>query len=707
MMERFESKRERRDGPWGLLLVVLVVAAYLPVWQAGFVWDDDTHVTANPCIIGPLGLKEIWTTSAARFFPLTLTTFWIEHALWGLAPLPYHLVNVLMHAACAVVLWRVLRQGQVPGAWLGAALWALHPVQVESVAWISETKNVQAGLFFLLSILCFTRWLKARHLDAPNAGGSYALTLLFAAMAMASKSSAVVLPLVLCLCAWWMEGRWHWRNLVRTAPVFLMSFMIAALTLWAAKLEGADAPQFTRSWPERLITAGDAIWFYLGKLLWPHPQVAVYPLWGVATGKLVSYLPLLAVFAALLILWLKRDAWPRVWFFVFAYFLVALLPVLGLAQMISTGYCFVADHYQYLASMGPLALLGAGLARGAEMVLPGKSAVQARLGAGLLLLLAVLTWQRSWVYQSEVTLWSDTLEKNPGFWLGHNNLAFALLQAGRLDESIIEYQKALEVNPDHAETHANLGNALAQKGRINEALAQFQQALKIMPDNVVALNSLGNTYLLLGRADDARVEYEKSVAIAPTFAEARNNLGVALKQLGQLDEAIVQYRKAVELNSGYFKARDNLAVALAQKGQVDEAIQQEQKALELNPAFADAYGNLGNAFLQKGETADAVAAYQKALELDPNNAEICYKLGNALLAQKRLSEAIALYQRSLVLDPSSAKAHNNLGIALSQGGQFDAGMAQFQEALRLQPDYEDAKKNLAKAQAARGSHGPP
>ena len=199
----------RRDWFWGLLLILLVLLAYTPVWNAGFVWDDGVMLTANPCIVGPLGLKEIWTTSAADICPLVITTFWVEHALWGLAPLPYHLANIVMHGACAVALWRVLRSLRVPGAWLGAALWALHPVQVESVAWITEMKNTESCLFFLLSIFFFVKWLNARDLNGRNRGAwYYALSLLFAALAMAGKSSTVILPVVLCLCAWWIEGRW-------------------------------------------------------------------------------------------------------------------------------------------------------------------------------------------------------------------------------------------------------------------------------------------------------------------------------------------------------------------------------------------------------------------------------------------------------------------------------------------------------------------
>jgi protein O-mannosyl-transferase len=264
----------RRDWLLGLVLILFVILAYTPVWKAGFVWDDDTILTANPCIVGPLGLKEIWTTSAADVCPLTVTTFWAEHALWGLNPLPYHLVNVLLHGACAILLWRVLRGLRIQGAWLGAALWALHPVAVESVAWITEMKNTESGLFFLLSILFFVRWLGTKDLDGRTGGGwSYALSLLFAALAMAAKSSTVILPVVLCLCAWWMLGRWHWRNVVRVVPIFLMAIAASALSIWTQRLQLATVtdPQWERTWPQRLATAGDAVWFYLGKLLWPHP----------------------------------------------------------------------------------------------------------------------------------------------------------------------------------------------------------------------------------------------------------------------------------------------------------------------------------------------------------------------------------------------------------------------------------------------------
>jgi len=556
------SPRFRCDWVLGLILVLAVIVTYQPVWSAGFIWDDDDHVTANPCIIGPLGLKEIWTTSAARICPLVLTTFWVEHALWGLHPLPYHLVNVFLHGACALAFWRVLLSLSVPGAWLGAALWALHPVQVESVAWITEMKNTESGLFFLLSILFFVKWLRAGDLDGRTSGGwNYALTLLFAALAMASKSSTVVLPVVLCLCAWWIEGQWQWRNIVRVAPVLFMSIATSAVSTWTQKLELATVNdlQWARSWPQRIITAGDAVWFYLGKLLWPHPLITIYPRWQIDAGQWISYLPLLAVVIVLFSLWLKRESWSRPWFFVFVYFLAALLPVLGLVEHYFLRYSFVGDHFQYLASMGPLALVGVGMVKLGKFVIPNKPWLQSSLCAGLLLILGILSWQRTWAYESEETLWTDTLAKNPNCETGYNNLGLVLFQKGQVDEAIVDYQEALEIAPNAAKAHNNLGNALLHKGQVDVAITHLHKALEIIPNFAEAHSNLGNALLIKGQMDEAITHFQKALEITPNYAEAHNNLGVAFFQKGQVDKAITQFQEALRLEPKDTDARNNLA----------------------------------------------------------------------------------------------------------------------------------------------------
>jgi len=624
----------RRDWLWGLILILAVVLVYSPVRHAGFIWDDDGRVTANPCIVGPLGLKEVWTTSHADLCPLVYTTFWVEHALWGLDPLPYHLVNVLLHGACAILLWRVLRSLLVPGAWLGAALWALHPVQVETVAWVTEMKNTQSTFFYLLTILFYVKGLKAGAIgDRRGDNWNYGLTLLWAILAMASKSSTVVLPIVLGLCAWWVEGRWQWRNLARLWPFALMTIFPSALTLWTQRLLATPADQlFARSLPERLVTAGDAVWFYLGKLLWPHPLIFIYPRWQVDAGWWFSWLPLLAVITLLLILWLKRETWLRPFFFTFAYFVAALLPVLGLVDGFFWRYSLVGDHFQYLACMGPLALAGAGLTWLAQTVMPNKREMQAGLGAGLLLILGLMSWQRAWAYNSDEVLWTDTLAKNSECWMGYDNLGNAVIQKGQVDRAILQYQRALKINPNDAMAYNNLASALLQKGQVDEAIEQCQNALKINPNDAAAYNNLGHALFKKGQVDEAIEQYQHALKISPSFAQACYNLGNALFQQGQVEEAIEQFRNALKTKPNYAEACNNLGNALLQKGQVDEAIQQFQNAIKINAYVAEAYNNLGSALLRKGQVEESIAQFQEAVRLKPDQAGY----------QKNLSRAQAM-----------------------------------------------------------------
>jgi hypothetical protein len=355
----------RRTTPWllGALLVGAVLLAYLPVMQAGFIWDDDLHLTKNPCVVGPLGFKGIWTTAEATYYPLVLTTFWIEHKLWGLAPLPYHLCNVLVHAACGLLLWRALWRLRVPGAWLGAALWALHPVQVESVAWVTELKNTQSLFFFLLAILCFLNW------RASRASRSYALALVCATAAILSKSSTVMLPVVLGLCWWWDDRRWEWRNAPALAPFFFVSAAASLWTIWEQQFHaGAVGGEWAQTWAQRFIIAGRDLWFYLGKLAWPHPLIFIYPRWQIDASQALAYAPAIAAVGVGVVVWRLRNGRGRPAFFALAYFVVSLFPVLGFFNVYYFRFSFVGDHLQYLATIGPLALAGAGIAKLPELV---------------------------------------------------------------------------------------------------------------------------------------------------------------------------------------------------------------------------------------------------------------------------------------------------------------------------------------------------
>jgi tetratricopeptide (TPR) repeat protein len=552
-------------------------------------------------------------------------------------------------------------------------------------------------LFYLLAILFFLKWV--RGLKGQNGmGWNYALTLLFAALALASKSSTVVLPLVLGLCAWWMEGRWRWRNLRALAPISLLAVFPSLLTLWTQKLLiTPDDLRYARSLPERLAGAGDAVWFYLGKLLWPHPLIFIYPRWKIDAGSWVSYLPLLAVILVFFFLWRKRQAWARPCFFAFAYFLAALLPVLGLVDGYFWRYSLVGDHFQYLASMGPLALVGAGLVRWADGALPERVYLSSSLCAGLLLILGTLTWQRVWVFENLQQLWTDTLAWNPDCWLAQNNLGVALAQMGQTDMAMTRFKKAVEIEPGNSRTYDNIGNVLLQKGQSGEAIMQYQKATGLNPYDAMAHYDLGLALAQKGQLNEAIMQYQRALGIHPNDAKIHHALGTILLQTGQADKAMGEFQKVLAIHPNDGDAHYNLGNAFVQKGQMNEAIVQYQRALAIVPGSAAVHNNLGMALSRRGRVDEAMVEFQKTLAINPGNAYAHNNLGFALFQKGRMAEAMAQYQIALTLDPYDAEAHFNLGTALLQKGQRAQAIAQFQEALRLKPDYIDAQNSLANA----------
>ncbi|TMP94180.1 MAG: tetratricopeptide repeat protein [Verrucomicrobia bacterium] len=659
---------ERRDWLWGVLLIAFVFIAYAPVFHAGFVWDDESHLTQNPCIVGPLGLKEIWTSTRAVYYPLVLTTFWTLHKFVGLNPLPYHILNVLMHAGSAVLLWRVLRQLGVGGAWLGAALWALHPVMVQSVAWVTELKNTQSCLFYLLSISFFLNWEEkagVTRVVRPNNALMFGLSLACFVLATLSKPSVVMLPVVLALCVWWRRGRIGWKDAVPLAPFLLISALASAWTIWEQKFHAsAIGPEWAQTWPERLIIAGRAIWFYLAKLFWPHPLIFIYPRWEIHPSQLMAYVPLLAAVVSLIFLWLLPGKAGRAVFFAAAYYVISLFPVLGFFSVYFFRYSFVSDHFQYLASMGPIALASAGVATLAR-VLKGSRKLIFGTAFCVVVVLAVLTWRQSAMYGDIEALWRTTLVRNPACWMAYNNLGLFLYQANQIPEAMDLFKQSLRINPDNAEAHNNLGNTLLQTGRTLEAIDQYKEALRINHNSAHAHNNLGNVSVQTGRTSEAIDEYKQALLIDPDYADAHNNLGNVLYQTGRTSEAIDQY----------------------------------EQALRLNPNYADAHNNLGNVLYQTGRTSEAIDQYEQALRLNPNYADAHNNLGTALFLADRPSEAIDQYEQALRINPNSSDARSNLGAALGQMGRISEAIEQFKAALRINPNDIAAQNDLKKLQA--------
>jgi protein O-mannosyl-transferase len=546
----------------GAVLVLMTVAVYAPVVHAGFIWDDTEHLTKNACIIGPLGFKDIWTSSEGFYYPLVLTTFWILHKFVDLNPLPYHVLNVLMHASSAVVLWRVLRHLGVRAAWVGAALWALHPVMVQSVAWVTELKNTQSGFFYLLSILCFLKADRAR-LKLSQYRSYLGLSLLFFVMASTSKSATVMLPAVLLLCLWWQKERLHAVDFLKLGPFFLISAVASAWTIWEQKFHsGATGAKWSQTSFERLAIAGKDIWFYLSKLAWPDRLSFFYPRWKIDGADLMSLLPLVAALGGLGFLFWKRNGQLRPVFFAFVYFVVSLFPVLGFFNVYFFRYSFVSDHFQYLASMGPLALLATGLSwvAGTDSGTRGnvRSFLQGSLMVSVLSLWAVLSWKQAHYYSNPKTLYQMSIERNRDSWIAYTNLGGIYLDEHQPDQAIIYYRKALEINPDLDEALYSLGNAFLAKNDFVDAVAPYTAALRVQPQNLKARSNLAICLVATGRVNDAIEQLGQALKTDPTYAEAHYNLGYLLVQLGRQEAAVPHLLEAVRLKPDYREAREQL-----------------------------------------------------------------------------------------------------------------------------------------------------
>ena len=567
---------------WALLLAAVTILAYQQAWRAGYIWDDDVYVTENKLLTAPDGLSRIWFSldSPSQYFPLVYTSFRIERALWGLHPAGYHWVNILLHTANALLVWRLLGHLRVPGAWLGAALFALHPVQVESVAWITERKNVLMGLFFLLALLA---WLKFEETPARQRWRYYGLALLLYALALFSKTTACTLPAALLLIHWLKETRINWRRLAEIAPFVVLGLAMGLVSMWWERTQqGTQGELFSMGLPERVLVASRAFWFYAGKLLWPANLVFSYPRWIISAGNPLDYVWVLATAVVAAVIYFARNYLGRGPEVAALFFAATLSPLLGFIMLYTFRYTFVADHYQYLASLGPLALVAAGINRGFDALGEKRLLLQGAFCGALLGALGLLTWKQCGMYADSETLWRMTLLKNPESWMAHNNLATNLARQGRVDEAIAHFNTTFELNPSHDSAHYNLANLLRQLGRTDEAIAQYEKTLEINPRNSLAHFNLGAMLGQQGRADEALAHYEKAVEFNPRNVDAQYNLANSLLRRGRLDEAIAHYNKVLELNSNNAAAHQNLANALGQMGRTAEASAHLQKAQEIS-----------------------------------------------------------------------------------------------------------------------------
>lgn len=742
----------------GLFILLITFAVYWPSLRGEYLWDDDVLLTENPLVHRDDGLKSIWfSTKPHDYFPLTLTSLWVEWRLWRMNSLGYHVVNVALHGLGAILLWRVLRRLKIPGCWLAAILFAVHPVCVASGAWISEGKNTLSLIFYLLAALFYLRILDSNPQESSRSNriSWYILSLIAFLLALLSKTSVVMLPVLLLGCSLWLHGRISRQDILRSIPFFLLSLAFGLITVWfqTHRAIGYKSDELL----VRLLGGTWAVWFYLFKALLPVNLSMIYPRWEISPGSLLAWLPGLFLLGSIFLLWRFRKTWGRPLLFALGYFLLTLAPVLGLFDMSYFAYARAADHLQYLSLIGIVAFIPAVIAKisgrltrsshptvsakappvgvqasacsqGQSTAVPLNGLPAYSLTFLLITFFSILSWQRSHVFATAENLWRDTAKKNPKAWAAHNNLGNNLAGKKQLTETISELEIALRLYPNYADAHNNLGNAFADSGRLEEAVPHYQTALKLRPDFAYAQNNLGFALARLNRFDEAVSHYRRALEINPDYVYAHNNLALTLSQQKKYDEAVEHFRTALRLNPKYPEARANLANVLSDMGKLDEAIVEFQAALQLRPNHPETCNSLGVALAMKGNLAEATRYFSEAVRLEPSNAFAIINLGNILAQQGRLDEAIEKYQASLLIEPNdpgarsnlgsvlvqknrldeaikhfkialevepaNPKTHFNCGIALARQGKRDEALARFREALRLKPDYAEAQQQL-------------
>ncbi len=637
------------------MFVVLLLAtfvAYFPSLRGALLWDDVGHVT-SPALQSGSGLLRIWFEPGAtqQYYPLLHTAFWLEHQLWGDATLGYHLVNILWHATSACLFFVLLRRLAIPGAFVAAALFALHPVCVESIAWISEQKNTLSLVFYLAAALAWLRFDDAsqtppsvaavydRRSPKPDGGHRpplqhYLVATLWFLAALLTKTVTATLPCALLVLTWWRRGRLSWRgDVLPLLPWIALGALAGLGTAWFESTQiGAAGAEFTLGPIERGLLAGRVGWFYFVSIIWPLDLAFFYPRWTIDSGVWWQWLFPLATVAVLALAawWSRRDRGPLAAALLFG---GTLFPVLGFVNVYPFVFSYVADHFQYHASLALFAFFAAAAVRGWDYFQWSRAAGRAAAVA-VLLVAATLTWQQSAHYRDVVTLYRATLERSPDSWVAHLNLGVALDEAGETQEALPHLQRALALKADHPET----------------------------------LNSLGNVLNRLGRSAEARPLLERAVQLQPRFDSAHNTLGVSLMALGQSDAGIAAFRRA----------------------------------LEINPRLTTARVNLGWALANTSRPAEALVQFDQARREEPENADVCFKTAWVLVTMRRLPDALPPARRAVELQPANVDYRLVPATILLELGRPAEAAEQFEAALELAPGHPGALHGLQEARRRLG-----
>jgi tetratricopeptide (TPR) repeat protein len=710
-----------------VFLVLAVVLVFGGTVQFDFVnYDDGILVYENPMVSRGLSREGvIWafTTSVANmWYPLTWISYMLDSQFCGTKPWGYHATNVLLHAATSVILFLFLRRatGNFWASALVAAVFAIHPLRAEAVAWVGERKSPLSGLFFVATIAAYISFAQRplsllRYLAVA---GLFTLGLL-------AKPTLVTLPFLFLLLDYWPLGRWRPARpgpdsaatpdasrggesilllVLEKVPLFMLS--IACGVAAVLSQAGNIAPLNNVSLGARIANALISYVVYLRQFFWPtglaafYPQPDGHPAWQAgAAFCLLAAISLIALWA-----WHKQPALFVGWF----WYLGTMLPTSGLVQI---GSHARADRYTYLPHIG-LGLAIVWLLRGAVERLcghwPSRRGIVAAAACLVIAGLMACAWQQVSYWQNSMRLWTHALDCTTGNVIAHCNLGLALADRGDFDNAIDHYHKALDIYPDDVECLNNLGLALAGRGQLKDAIACYARAVEIKPRFALAHNNLGIALAGSGRVDDAMREFHQALECTPDLATAHFNLGFALAGRRQFDAAIPEYREAVKIAPRVLSNHYCLALALAGRGKagdLEEAIAEYGKVLEIDPDFVAAHIDLGVALERSGRADEAIGHYRRVLEIDPNYPEAHNNLGLILAKRREFDAAVAHFQQALKTWPDYLEAHFNLGIVLAQTGKPDEAQEHYQKALALAIARKDQR--LADAIRARAARRPP
>src|SRR5438067_4380343 len=674
----------------GIVLVFLAIIVWIAFGKAlrhDFLgYDDQRYVIQNAWVtngLTPGGIKWAFThVHASNWHPLTTISHMLDCQLYGLQPWGHHLTNILLKAAAAILLFFALRKltGDLWPSLLVATVFAVHPLRVESVAWVSERKDVLSGVFFMLTLWAYARYARG---NVRSSFWYMTVTVLFA-LGLMCKPTLVTLPFVLLLLDYWPLGRvrpssssrrgetasaWPRRNtwswlVIEKVPLFVLSAASCVATLLAQKQAldlSIKAPLL-----ERLGNALITYDVYVGQMIWPAHLAVLYPYpeGNLKVPQVIVALLLLLIISVAFFLWRKRYPFLLIGWL---WYLGMLVPVIGIIQV---GSQVRADRYTYLPQIGLYLLVAWG---GMELFQRWRRSREILAAAAVLIIIALTTrsYLQTSYWRDTETLWRHAIASTSNNYIAHTNLAQNLTHSGRFTEAIAECQEALKIKPDFAAAHNNLGVALLRNKQSGDG-------------------ALGHD----GAVDEAIEHYRKALQINPDFTQAHKNLGIVFMRKGQMDEAIAQFQKTLELEPNDAQAEFSLGSAFLQRREVDEAIAHYQKAVEIRPDYAEARNYLGNAFVAEGKYSEAIANYEAAVRIRPNYSEAHHNMACVLATIGKNDEALDQFNEALRLNGNDAQAHFALGSLLARMGHREEAVAHLTEALRLKPDYEYAKQQL-------------